>query len=169
MAAFHSDFNGMQLSFDTNPNDLSVVLTQNAGRATINGVEVEALAMPVRDLTLSLNYTYLDPKIEEVTALAGTVFHPAVNPASPYQVGQNVASVFRLPYAPKDIFSIRSDYTFLHTQAGALDLVLDYRYQDRQFETAPTGSAVPNAARYYSVGPYGGTRRTSDLERQSRE
>jgi iron complex outermembrane receptor protein len=155
VAAFHSDFNDMQLSFNTNPSDLSIVLTQNAGRAKVNGVEVETLGMPVRDLTFSVDYTYLDPKIEEVTALAGTLFDPAVNPASPYHVGQNVASVFRLPYAPRNIFNIGADYTFLHTGAGALGLVLNYRYQDRQFATAPTGPAVPNAARYYSVEPYG--------------
>lgn len=155
VAAFHSDFNDMQLSFNTNPSDLSIVLTQNAGRAKVNGVEVEMLGKPIRDLTFSVDYTYLDPKIEEVTALAGTLFDPAVNPASPYHVGQNVASVFRLPYAPRNIFNIGADYTFLHTGAGALSLVLNYRYQDRQFATAPTGPAVPNAARYYSVEPYG--------------
>lgn len=145
----------MQLSFNTNPSDLSMVLTQNAGRAKVNGVEVETLVMPVRDLTFSVDYTYLDPKIEEVTALAGTLFDPAVNPASPSHVGQNVASVFGLPYAPRNIFNIGADYAFLHTGAGALGLVLNYRYQDRQFATAPTGPAVPNAAQYYSVKPYG--------------
>jgi iron complex outermembrane receptor protein len=121
----------------------------------VNGLEIESLALPMKDLTLSVNYTYLDPKIERVTALAGTVFDPAVNPASPYHVGDNIAAVFALPYAPKNIFNIDADYTFLHTTAGTLGLVLDYRYQDRQFTTATVGPAVPNAARYYSVPPYG--------------
>jgi iron complex outermembrane recepter protein len=155
LAGFHSNFTDMQLAFSTNPNDLSVVLSQNAGSARVDGLEVEALALPVKDLTLSVNYTYLDAKIQRVTALAGTVFDPAVNPASPYHVGDNVAAVFALPYAPKNIFNVDADYTFLHTTAGTAGFVLDYRYQDRQFTTATVGPAVPNAARYYSVPPYG--------------
>ena len=34
-------------------------------------------------------------------AIAGTVFDPAVNPGSPYKVGDNVSSLFRVAYAPE--------------------------------------------------------------------
>jgi iron complex outermembrane recepter protein len=154
VAAFHSRFSDMQLAFNTTPSDLSIVLSQNAGKATVNGVELELLVQPVEDLKLSVDYTYLDPKIQEVTALAGTVFDPKVNPASPYTVGQNVASVFRLPYAPKGIVNASADYTFLHAGRGSLGGQLNYRWQDRQYDTAPVGPAVPNAD-LDSVPPYG--------------
>jgi iron complex outermembrane recepter protein len=154
VAAFQSRFSDMQLNFDTNPSDLSIVLSQNAGKATVNGVEVELLAVPFQDLRLSLDYTYLDPQIKEVTALAGTVFDPKVNPASPYKVGQNVASVFRLPYAPNGIANATADYTFLRMARSSLSGQLNYHWQDRQYDTAPVGPAVPNGD-LASVPPHG--------------
>jgi iron complex outermembrane receptor protein len=153
-AAFQSRFSDMQLAFNTTPADLSIVLSQNAGKATVNGLELELLTLPFEGLNLSVDYTYLDPQIKEVTALAGTVFDPQVNPASPYKVGQNVAPVFQLPYAPKGIVNVSADYTFLHTARGSLSTQLNYRWQDRQYTTAPVGPAVPNSD-LNSVPPYG--------------
>ena len=80
-----------------------------------------------------------------MTAIAGTIFDPAVNPLSPYKVGDNVAPVFRLPYAPQDILNATADWTMFHTRGGSLELALNYRYQGRQYDTAPTGPAVPGS------------------------
>lgn len=153
-AAFLSDIHNMQMQFDTDPTNLSIVITQNAGSATIKGLEWESLYQPIEDLALGFNWTYLDPVIKQVTALAGTVIDPAVNPASPYQVGENVAGLFRLPYAPRNIFDATVDYTFLHTAAGAYSAQLNYRYQERQFNSAPTGNAVPGNE-LYSIPSHG--------------
>jgi iron complex outermembrane recepter protein len=152
VAAFYSDIHNLQMQFDTDPTNLAIVLTQNAGTATIKGVEWESLYQPVRDLAVGLNWTYLDPVITEVTAVAGTVFDPSVNPASPYKVGDNVADLFRLPYAPRNIFDATVDYTFLHAGNGAYSAQLDYRYQERQYDSAPTGPAVPNNELYSIPG-----------------
>jgi iron complex outermembrane recepter protein len=147
-AAFFSDIHDLQMQFDTDPTNLAIVLTQNAGSATIKGFELESMYQPIPDVAFGFNWTYLDPIIKQVTAIAGTVFDPTVNPASPYHVGQNVADLFRLPYAPRNIFDATLDYTFLHATNGAYSMQLDYRYQERQLDVATTGPAVRNNALY---------------------
>jgi len=145
----------MQLQFDVDPNNLAVVQAYNAGTAKVDGAELEILWSPVNDLTLGLDYTYLHTSIDEVTAIAGTIFDPAVNPLSPYKVGDNVAPVFRLPYAPQDILNATADWTMFHTRGGSLELALNYRYQGRQYDTAPTGPAVPGSTEFYSIPGHG--------------
>jgi iron complex outermembrane receptor protein len=156
-AAFHSDLKDVQLNFNTSPAaaDLAYVLTANAGSETIDGLELETLCLPVTDLTLGVNWTYLDAKIKTVSALQGTIFDPAVNPASPYAVGQNIAQIFTMPYAPKNVFNVNADWTFLHAQSGSAALQRNYRYQDRQFMSAPAGPGVPNSEALYSIAGYG--------------
>ncbi len=155
VALFHSDFKDMQLQFDVDPNNLAVVQAYNAGTAKVDGAELELLWSPVNDLTLGIDYTYLHTSIDTVTAIAGTIFDPAVNPLSPYKVGDNVAPVFRLPYAPQDILNATADWTMFHTSGGSLELALNYRYQGRQYDTAPTGPAVPGSMEFYSIPGHG--------------
>ena len=81
MAVFYSEFDDMQLGFNTNPADLSEVLLTNAGEATVSGVEIEGQWAATDDLQFSFNYTYLDPEIDRVDAPAGTIFDPAFNSA----------------------------------------------------------------------------------------
>jgi len=153
-AAFASKFDDMQIGFNTNPNDLSIVLQQNAGKAEVNGLEVELLFQPIQNLALSIDWTLLDSKIKEVTVLPGTVFDPANNPASPYEVGDNIAKVFRLPYAPDNIINANLDWTFFAAGSNLFGLNLNYRWQDEQYLSAPTGPAIPNN-KLYAVQPYG--------------
>ena len=95
MAVFYSEFDDMQLGFNTNPADLSEVLLTNAGEATVGGVEIEGQWAATDDLQFSVNYTYLDPEIDRVDAPAGTIFDPAFNSASPYQVGRQHRGALR--------------------------------------------------------------------------
>ena len=88
-------------------------------------------------------------------ALPGTIFDPTQNSASPYKVGDNVASLFRVPYSPNNIFAGNIDWTMLRHEGGSLELYLDYRYQGRQYDTATTGVNVPGSAQFYSIAPYG--------------
>lgn len=147
-ALFYSEFDDMQLGFNTNPEDLSIVLLQNAGEATVGGLELEAAAAPTDNLKLSLSYTYLDPEIDKVEALPGTIFDPSVNIASPYQVGDNIAEVFALPYTSENSYNIGADWTFARFGANALSAHLNYRWEDDFFASAPTGPAVPNRELY---------------------
>ncbi|MEJ0039661.1 MAG: TonB-dependent receptor [Gammaproteobacteria bacterium] len=151
-AAFYSDIRNLQIHLETDPGNLAIGLVQNAGASTITGVELESLYRPTNDASIGFNWTYLDPKIREVDALAGTVFDANVNPSSPYHVGQNVTDVFRVPYAPRNVFDLTTDYTFLRTNSGAYSAQLKYRYQDRQFVSTLTGRAVPNNILYSIPG-----------------
>ncbi|MBS0366904.1 MAG: TonB-dependent receptor [Proteobacteria bacterium] len=155
VAAFYSKFSDMQLQFDVDPTNLSIVQSYNAGSAKVKGAEFELLFAPTNDLTLGLNDTVLSSQFDTVYALAGTVFDPATNHASPYQVGQNVASVFRLPYAPNNTVNGNIDWTLFHAGGGSAELYLNYRYQGRQYDTSPTGIAVPGSAQYYSIPAHG--------------
>ena len=155
IAVFHSKFSDMQLQFDVDPANLAIVQSYNAGSATVNGAEFEFLFAPVPDFTLGINDTVLSTDLSTVIAEAGTVFDPAVNPASPYKVGENIAPLFRLPYAPNNIFNINTDWTMFHTQGGNLEMFLNYRYQGRQYDTVTTGVQVPGSAEFYSIPAYG--------------
>jgi iron complex outermembrane recepter protein len=155
VAVFHSKFSDMQLQFNVDPANLAVVQSYNAGSATVDGAEFELLFAFNPDLILGINDTVLSTNMKTVNALAGTIFDPATNPASPYHVGDNVASLFRVPYAPNNILNANLDWTMLHHEGGSLELYLNYRYQGRQYDTAPTGVNVPGSAEYYSIGAFG--------------
>ena len=133
----------MQLFFNTDAADLSVVLATNAGKATVKGLEVETVWQPIESLRLSVDYTYLDAKFDEVIAPAGSVFDPAANPESPYQVGQNVKDVFVMPYAPENSYNVGADWRFAKFDTSSLSLILNYRWEDKTFLSAPAGEAVP--------------------------
>jgi iron complex outermembrane receptor protein len=94
--------------------------------------------------------------MKTVYALPGTIFDPATNPYSPYQVGQNISQLFRVPYAPNNILVTTLDWTMFRVPgAGNAELYLDFRYQGRQYNTAPTGVDVPGSEQYYSIPAYG--------------
>ena len=156
VAVFYSDFSNMQLQFNTVPGNLAIVQSYNAGKATVQGAEFEFLYAPINDLTLSVSDTVLSTDMKTVYALPGTIFDPATNPYSPYQVGQNVSQLFRVPYAPNNVLVSSLDWTMFHVpDAGNLELYLDFRYQGRQYDTAPTGVDVPGSSQYYSIPAYG--------------
>ena len=147
IAVFYSDFSDMQLQFNTVPGNLAIVSSYNAGKATVKGAEFEFLYAPIDDLTLGVSDTVLSTDMKTVYALPGTIFDPATNPYSPYQVGQNISQLFRVPYAPNNVLVTTLDWTMFRVpDAGNAELYLDFRYQGRQYDTAPTGVNVPGSS-----------------------
>ncbi len=155
VALFHSKFSDMQLQFEIDPTNAAIVESYNAGSAKVNGAEFEFLFAPSPDLQIGLSDTILSAYMDKVTALPSTIFDPAFNPASPYQVGDDVKSLFRVPYSPNNILNANIDWTMLHHDGGSLELFLNYRYQGREYDTAPTGVNVPGSAQYYSIPAFG--------------
>ncbi len=159
LALFYSNLSDQQLQFNVDPANLGIVQTYNAGKSTYEGAELELLWAPTPDFSFGVNDTVLSTDIKTVAALPGTIFlSPAnggTNPAAPYTPGQNIAFLFRAPYAPNNILNLNMDWTMLHTQPGSLELFLDYRYQGRQYDTVPTGPLVPGSPEYYSIPAYG--------------
>ena len=68
-AAFHSKYNNIQLTVY----DQGAPITRNGGSAEINGLEVEITAVPLRNLTLSGGFGYLDAKYTQAPALIPTI------------------------------------------------------------------------------------------------
>jgi iron complex outermembrane recepter protein len=151
IAVFHSRFSDMQLQFEVDPTNAAIVEGYNAGTATVNGAEFEFLFAPIPDLVIGLNDTVLSTTMNKVVALPGSIFDPAVNPASPYVIGQDVSNLFRVPYSPNNIVNANVDWTMLRAAKGSLELFANYRYQGRQYDTAPTGLDVPGSAQFYSI------------------
>jgi len=154
VAVFESKFDDMQLNITVNPNDPSVISAFNAGKATVKGAELELMIAPIEDLNLSLNYAWLDADFDKVTAVAGTIYDNAFNPASPYQAGADIKNLFAMPYAPKHTVNLGADYKFFTFDKGNLSAHLDYRYQSKIFTTASTGVDVPGRD-YFSIPGYG--------------
>lgn len=154
IAIFESRFKDMQIDFQVDPADPSVIQAQNAGSATVRGVEAELLFAPTNDLSLTVDYAYLDPVFDRVDALPGTVFDPSVNPASPYVVGQNIKNLFHVPQSPKQTIALTMDYTAFRFDRGNVSLYLDYRFQSKIYTTYSTGPDVPGRD-LYSTPAYG--------------
>jgi iron complex outermembrane receptor protein len=112
-------------------------------RVTVKGASFNLRASPFRDLTLSASANYLHWSIERADALAGTIFDPATNQGSPYVVGENIKSVFALPYTPKYSASLASDYALLRLDRSDLLMHLDYVYRSGMFAEGGAGPAVP--------------------------
>jgi len=147
-AAFYSQFDDMQLAFVADPIDTSIIQAYNAGKAIMKGAELELTWLPITDLQLKLDYTWLDPRFDEVKVRAGTIFDPAVNRLSPYSIGEDIKDLFVMPYAPRNSYHASVDYTFWRFEQAELSLNLNYHYQSDNYLTAPAGKKVPGRENY---------------------
>lgn len=91
----------------------------NAGDVSTKGIEIDAVAKVFDSLTLSVDYTHLDARIEK--------FNCPPNAAASCQVDGKP-----LPLAPKDKFSVRAQYTAYQTERMSVDLNTNYTWQSEQ-------------------------------------
>ena len=127
-AAFYNRFKDIQLDLTLDPINPTITVTQNAGRATIKGVEADITAAVTRNLLFNLSYAYLDAKITEVRA----------GPGMP-----NLADLYAVPYAPKHSVNVSVDYVALPSPDGDLTIHVDYNYKGAVNGTSGAGRAVP--------------------------
>ncbi|MDY0005894.1 MAG: TonB-dependent receptor [Spongiibacteraceae bacterium] len=154
LAVFYSEFDDMQMAFVASATDQSVIQSYNAGEATVSGAELSVTYMPTADLMFQFDYAYLDPEFDKVIARSGTIFDPAVNMLSPYQVGDNMKELFVMPYAPQDSLNLMADYTYWRTGSMEATATLNYRFQSKVYDSAPAGPAVVGRD-FYSRPSYG--------------
>lgn len=156
LSAFDVDYSDMQVTYIADASNPAASLVLNAGEATIRGAELELLAQLTEDLTLTLDYAYLDAEIDQIDVIPGSVYDGAVNAASPYRVGDNIADLFIMPQTPDHSVSVAANYTVLRFDRGDLNAHLEYRWQDRyEGSNANQGAPVfPNAklAEYSAYG-----------------
>lgn len=65
-AVFYANYEDIQINIQTDPNDPTVTDVFNAGKAVIEGVELDITAVLTETLTLGVNYGYLDPDYREI-------------------------------------------------------------------------------------------------------
>jgi iron complex outermembrane receptor protein len=115
-AVFDSHYRDMQTNFMI-PGTIADTKSRNAGKARMRGVEIEGAFVAHEDLILSLQYAYLDAKVQEVIDVDGN----------------NVANLYPFIAAPPHSYVGTVDWTLLRRDWGALRAYLNYQFAgDRQ-------------------------------------
>lgn len=91
----------------------------NAGKVSTKGVEVDLAARPTDDLTVNVNYAYVDAKIDRFNCPPGASASCDVN-GKP------------LPFAPKNKVTLGAQYVAYSSDRFRVDVRSDYSYQSSQ-------------------------------------
>jgi iron complex outermembrane recepter protein len=133
VAVFHYDYEDLQVS--TFLNNLTFIT--NAAEATVNGIELELLALPTPELELGLAVSYLDATYDEFLTAFGsqpcTPVPPAtscVRPLIPFD-----ASGKQMVNSPEWKLNATAQYSLSLGERGTLLLFGQLSYQDDLFFT----------------------------------
>jgi iron complex outermembrane receptor protein len=127
LAAFYSDYTDMQLTSFTG----TVSATLNAGKARIDGAELEAVALLTERLRANLSLAYLHYDFDKFD------LGPVIG---------DVADRAQLNNAPRSSVNLGVDYDFPSLGFGELALHLNYNYQDEAHAIAiKSNGAAPNS------------------------
>ncbi len=119
VAGFISEYDDVQIQlFETGGGPL----TQNAGVADINGLEIEVTMIPVDYLLLNVGLGYIDAKYDELN-------FPTTN------IAQGITLDTKLPNTPETTVSVSGAYT-LPVHWGEFTVRGNYRYTDDLFNDA---------------------------------
>ena len=127
LAVFTTDYNDIQLDVSPDPNNVTITQTFNAGKAEINGIELDVVAAVTEDLIFTLGYALLDTEVKEVRVAGSSV----------------TADDFVIPYAPENSLNLAADWTFAHFSAGNVSAHLNYSYKDEAYATSGAGKNIP--------------------------
>ncbi|HSW14707.1 MAG TPA: TonB-dependent receptor [Solimonas sp.] len=137
-AVFHSQYTNMQTNFLI-AGTISDTKSRNAGKARMQGIEMDGAFVALPGLILSLQYAFLDAQVQEVLDVNG----------------DNVAHLYPFIAAPPHSYVATVDWTFLERNWGALRAYLNYQYsgdrkgfvitEDRRGLTAIDGHGLFNA------------------------
>jgi iron complex outermembrane receptor protein len=157
--AFYYDYSDMQvynLVPAAAPGGLPVSVLDNAPSATIEGIEIEAVAEPVRDLTVSLNIGLLDARMGDFISGLGTSdvedFTGHRLPLAPkftaetfieYTIGlpneDQIKAETSLSYRGKQFFDVRNDPLLTQTGYWLWNARVAYATDDGRWEFAAFG------------------------------
>jgi len=133
-AAFYSRYEDIQLTLATSSPIGVIVVTGNAGRAAVDGLELDLAAAVSERLTLVINLGYLDNEYRDL------------------EQGASVSPSARLPVSPRWTFSAGLEHTLPLASSARLRTHIDYSYTSRYnyfFDNAPlswqSGFALWNA------------------------
>lgn len=120
LALFHSDYRDIQINVQSDPANPTRTDVLNAGKARINGLELDLTAKPVDDLTVTVNYGYTDAKYQRIDGLNG----------------QNIAGNFAFTNIPKHSLATGVDYAFARTEFGTFTAAVNYSLQAKAFASS---------------------------------
>jgi iron complex outermembrane recepter protein len=149
VALFQTNYKDQQRAIQVAPT-VDDFYAFNVGKETFWGAELELVANPVSNLSLSFNYALLIGRIDELNAPAHTIFDPAVNPYSPYHVGEDISGLFdpSQGYGPRNSVNAAADYVLVHFACGDLSTNFNYRWESSRQGVGPE---VPGSA--FAVAP----------------
>ncbi len=146
LTAFRYNYTDLQVQTTITAGLISIA---NAATARTNGIEIETTAKPVKNLTLSANFAYLDAKYGDFpNASVPNTYIPYVagNPDFNSATRLFNASGNRLNLAPRTSFSVSGRYD-VDLAAGTAFVRGDYRHQSRSFNE-PTNVLISSQAAY---------------------
>lgn len=120
LALFHSDYRDIQINVQSDPGNPTRTDVLNAGKARINGLELDLTAKPTDDLTLTASYGYTDAKYLRIEGLNG----------------QNIAGAFAFTNIPRHSLATGIDYAFARTTFGTFAAAVNYSLQDKAFASS---------------------------------
>ena len=127
MDAYHGDYSNIQRTTPQNVDGIVLNINESAAKAVIQGFEFTGVVAPIRQLTLTAAYSYIDSKYTQVAPAAQAILQ---------------GSVF--PYTPKNKITVGASWTAeLDGNVGALVLSANYTYQSK-FSTAQTNLSQVN-------------------------
>lgn len=132
-AVFRADYKDIQINVQSDPGNTRITDVLNAGKAVIDGVELDVTALLTEGLSVSLNYGYLNARYKEIKDVRGA----------------DIASAFEFVNAPQHNYNASVEYEFPPTPIGVVSARLDYSWQDRKFSGS---SVVPTR---YIIDDYG--------------
>jgi iron complex outermembrane receptor protein len=121
-AVFHAAYDDIQINVQSDPNVPTITDVLNAGKATIDGAELDLTVRPVDSLTATLNYAYLDADFDEVKNAAGV----------------DVRGGYRFVQAPLHTYNVNLQYDFPATPIGLFSVLVDYAWQSEKYNS-PNG------------------------------
>ena len=135
IAGFYNDFSDIQLFGGLVSKNTNIVAGGaaiiNAGKARIQGIEVDSSVSPVEGLRFDLGYTFLDTRLKALVP-------PVLPPDSPYSTVNPTAAVGKpLSLSPKHRVSLSANYTLpLDESVGRISLGVNYVHTSRQILNA---------------------------------
>lgn len=124
-ALFTTERTDMQVSVP-DPNNLSVTDMFNAGKATINGLELDVAARPIPALDLSLAYAWMEARFDRITN----------------SLGQDVKDLYAYDQVPRHKASAIAEYEWQSTRLGVPSASITYGYQSKMLASPSIGAVI---------------------------
>jgi iron complex outermembrane receptor protein len=131
IAVFYQDYTDLQVvqslvPVDAPPTTPAVLYTQNAADAKIQGVELEFTAIPIPDLTVSGNFSYLDTEFSNFFVPDGFRLPVGAPPIESREGNE-------LRRAPRTMASLLARYSRATATGAQISMQADWRFVDKMY------------------------------------